>query len=848
MPSPEQPAASGEPPSVRHAPPRAAVLMFFLSGVAALIYQVVWIKEMAQVFGVTLYASSAVVASFMAGLALGSLLFGRMADRWREPLALFALIQVGIGAFGLAFPFVLALVKQVYVAAYGPLGDSHFAMSLVRLAMIFPVLLVPTALMGGTLPVFVRAVARRRDRLSSDVAGLYSANNAGAFVGCLAAGYFLLERLGLDGGLRLAVGLNGVVVLMALMLMRRRAGEPAALSEPAALPAAGRPARLDGPVRVALWVFGLEGFTSLVYQMAWLRMLIFFVRADVFGVTAIVGTYLLGLSLGAWLSRLWVDRLRSPLRALGAIEAAIGLTALGTLAALPLLMGVHRYVRQLVAHLPGELWSSLTYSGANFAVTALAILAPTVFMGATLPVVSRIYAAGRPELGRRMGVLGCLDTVGSVFGALAGGFLLVPLVGIQRTIIVTAMMNLALACWAFAACPASQKGRRAAVRVSALALACTGLLLVLRPQPLVRYAPVLRQLISQEIVEYHEDLVATISVVGADSSRVRYLVVDHYVTGDTSPQDRPSHELVMHIPLLIHPAPRRALQVGLGMGLGVGACLAHDVPVDVVELSASMVRVHSRFRDCFELYRRRYGDRSILSDRRVRLRIEDGRNYVLATPERYDVIQVGVFHPNLTAGAAGFYSVDFYEDCRRILTDDGIFTQWLPIHGVPHEDIKTILRTFLTAFSHGTVWHKQSAGYCMLLGTKVPLRIDYQRVAEREQAPIVREYLARCEVRDAVDLLDSFCLGPEAVRRAVGGGPLQTDRHPLLEYHVWRFGRGDRDAGLGMLVRHRERVWPYLVNVPAGQREELKGRMEETFLATQDMLQTKYRLKPAGGQ
>jgi spermidine synthase len=249
------------------------LFMFFLSGVAALTYQIVWTKQLSLVFGVTVYATSAVVTAYMAGLALGSLYFGRLVDRWKRPLVLFALLEAGIAAFALAFPAIMGVIRQVYVSFYGPLGDNHYVMSLVRFVLSFAVLLVPTLLMGGTLPVLARAYVSRTKRLGGEVAGLYAANNFGAFLGCVLAGFVFLEFLGVRGSSLLAVLLNVTVAVISLWLAARVTSGREAEQRDAPEAAAEAPAGLTRPVRAALWVFGIEGFTSLAYQIAWIRLL-----------------------------------------------------------------------------------------------------------------------------------------------------------------------------------------------------------------------------------------------------------------------------------------------------------------------------------------------------------------------------------------------------------------------------------------------------------------------------------------------------------------------------------------------------------------------------------------------
>lgn len=805
-------------------------LIFFMSGAAALIYQIVWAKQLSLVFGVTIFATSAVVTSFMAGLALGSLYFGRLVDRWGRPLVLFALLELGIAVFALLFPFIAAGLKPIYAALYGPFGHNHYVMSLVRFVLSFLVLLVPTSLMGGTLPALSKAYVSRAERLGGEVAWLYSANNLGAFVGCVSAGYLFLEFFGQRGSLLLAALLNLAVVGISLCLDARmpwpgRAEAPEAGAREAA-PAEG--GSLPRPVKVALWVFGIEGFTSLAYQMAWMRMLIFFVETNIYAITAIVATFLVGLSLGAFLVKRWVDRTPDPYRMLGLIEIGIGLTALATIPLLPRMLHHYGDFQTMLWR-----WGWAGWTMARFTITFVVILVPTCFMGATMPVVSRIYVPALRGLGRKMGVIGCLDTVGSILGAFAGGFILIPLLGIQRTIIATALINLALAAWVFAADPVP--GRRTLLRagflVSVAALLAAPLLLFLKPVPLVAGSRTIKPILQGELLYYSEDVESTVSVVEAYGFS-RLLLVDHAGAAQTGRFDRVSHELVGHVPLLLHADPKRALIIGLGIGFSAWACRVQGVDVDVVELSAGVRRANRWFKQYTE---------DILSDERVNLRIDDGRNYVLGTDQTYDMIQAGIIHPALNSGSAGFYTVDFYRECERILAPGGVMCQWLPLHQIPHEDFKMLIRSFQAAFPYTSIWYKNTSQHCMLIGTMKPLRIDFPDIESRVNRPAVRAHLARSEVQDVYDLLDSFCCADNDVRRAVGPGPLHTDDRPLMEFHSQRpisiFAYPDN---ISLFGRARRPVWPRLVNIPPQKRADVRARFDRWYEATQYLIRGHY--------
>lgn len=816
--------------AVAHQPGRirwVVLIMFFLSGVAALVYQIVWAKQLSLIFGVTIYATSAVVTAFMAGLALGSLYFGRVVDNWKRPFLLFAVLEGGIAAFGTLFPIIAAVLKHVYVMLYGPLGESHYVMSLVRFILSFLVLLLPTSLMGGTLPVLVRAYVFRREHLGGEVAGLYSVNNFGAFVGCVTAGFMFLEFMGVTGTLWLAVLLNLAVAAISIWLDMQTGRQPDIdrTKPPVQEMLAEQPGVLSTQAKVALWVLGIAGFTSLAFQMAWVRLLIFFVKTDIYGVTVIIAAYLVGLSLGAFFVKSWIDRVLNPFRVLGVLEMGIGISALATIPLLPRVLGVYVAMQRAL-----EGWGLAGWTIERFAICFFVVLVPTSFMGATLPVVTRIYVDEMRGLGRKMGVIGCLDTAGSILGSFAGAFVMIPLLGIQRTIVATALINLCLAAWVFAADSVAR--RRALLRVglvaSAVALLAGPPLLALKPMPLILYSRAMRNLLRQvEIVDYKEDADSSVTVLKEYASFYS-LFVDHSVVAQTTRYDRPSHELIAHVPLLVHPGPKRVLLIGYGIGFTTWAARVHNVDVDVVELSPGVQRANVLF-SAF--------NNNILSDPRVHLHIDDGRNYALGTPQKYDVIQAGITHPALSTGNASFYTVDFYRECKRILTPGGVVCMWLPLHGIPREDFKMLIRTFQSEFPYTSIWYKYTPDFCMLIGTPGPLKIDFQNIEARVNRPEIRAHLARCDVTDVYDLLDSFCIADDTVARAAGPGLLHTDNRPYIEFHCNRpVPKGSQLACMELLAGARERAFPRLANVPPEKRPDVQAQLERWFTATQYLI------------
>jgi tetratricopeptide (TPR) repeat protein len=260
----------------------------------------------------------------------------------------------------------------------------------------------------------------------------------------------------------------------------------------------------------------------------------------------------------------------------------------------------------------------------------------------------------------------------------------------------------------------------------------------------------------------------------------------------------------------------------------------------VIELSRAVLAVNPSFESVRESFKEATGYPSVLDHPDVKVRVEDGRNFVLGTREKYDVIHVGGFHPVITSGAAGFYSVDFYRDCQRLLTPDGYFSQWLPIHDIPHEDFKTILLSFRRGFPYAYIWHKETSDYCMLLGALKPLQIDFQDFERRFNTEEIKDHLKRCNVVNAFDLLDSFLMDGDTIERICGDVPLQTDRHPGIEYHKFRTRDSDTKRNLKMLADGREPVLPYLQNVPPGRREAVEETLDRWFRATNHLLRAQY--------
>ena len=400
--------------------------LFFLSGACGLVYEVVWMRMLTLVFGATAFATSAILASFFAGLALGSWYFGRMADRLRNPLALYALLEGGIGAYAFLFPVLLSLVTVAYVTVARHFELGFYAVGLLRLVLSIPVLLLPATLMGGTLPVIVKVLVRGKDEMGRHIGRLYALNTFGAVVGALSAGFFLILLLGVREAAYLAGAANLLIAGIAYFLSRghdreRMAIDPAHEAKDEASTATANADAFSSPeiARLTLWAVALSGVAALAFEVLWTRALVYFLDNSTHAFTTVLTAFLLGIALGSAVVAQLVDRRIRLLTAFGVVEVLIAISAL---LAIPILATL----TPVLSGLDGQALDSMflwKWSALRFARSLTVVLVPTVLMGMTVPLAAKIYARQVAHVGGSLGRVYSANTIGGVVGSLLAGSL-----------------------------------------------------------------------------------------------------------------------------------------------------------------------------------------------------------------------------------------------------------------------------------------------------------------------------------------------------------------------------------------------------------------------------------------
>lgn len=798
------------------------LLLFFFSGASGLIYQVVWMRALSLTLSVTVYAVTTVLCAFMGGLALGAVIAGRLADRLERPLLGFGLVELGVGASGLVVPQVLFGLGPAYVWLHDLLGGAGLPFTLGRFALAGITLLVPCTLMGMTLPLLSRAAVDRDGVVGRGAGGLYAFNTLGAVAGCAAAGFALIPALGLFETSAVAACLNTAVGTAAVALglrARRLASGTGARGV--------RAGRMPRTARLAALAFGVSGFTALGYEVLWTRALEQFTHNSTYAYSAMLATFLLGIGGGSALAAARADRSGRPLPILGGIQIGIALSVIAALIIYPRML----FWIPAAAAAAGGLGSWGRAMGLIFGVSGVTLLSTTFLFGAAFPFVARAMVDSVEVVGRRVAAAYTLNTLAAILGAVAVGFWLLPAFGLRGAFLILVATNAATG----AALVLLSSQRDTGLFAAGLAAAGVLLALLVIPSDLFRQTFEARY---GELLMYREQVTDIVMVT--EGPRGHYVIRYGDGRGTAGTITAWEDRSYAHVPMLLHPAPRRVLSICFGVGNSLSSLAQYPVErIDAVELSPGVIEAAPLFR---------VTNRDVLADPRVRLWIHDGRNFLLTSHDRFDVIRLDP--PELhTAGVVNLYTLEFFELAREHLAPGGIFSIWVNIAITPEEDIRAIVRTAAEAFPYVSIWHSPELYSWVINGSATPRPPDLQMLARHFEDPRVRADLASIGIADPVDFLGYFVMADEEVAAYADGAPIVTDDRTRLDFTVarsiesnfglfnsntneWLLGltNPDRDlrVKLARMCRHKRSVLPHLANAAArfDEHRELAARLE----------------------
>ena len=641
------------------------------------------------------------------------------------------------------------------------------------------------------------------------MASILSELSGGSFL----TGFFLLNALGAKISTFVAALTNLALAAFAFWLARsfpssetleRR--EEEGDQGPIAFP------KVKVPAVTLLVVFGVSGFAALAYEVLWTRILIFVLGSHTYAFTTLLMAFLSGIALGSIAFSKWTDRTARPDLLLFSLQGVIGLAAL--------------LLTMIFGQIPGWFteWASFAtdvwwkFLALEFLVCFLLMLIPTFCMGGTFPLVMKLYGSDSKRRGQRIGKIYMVNTVGAILGAFTSGFLFIPWLGIQKSILFFAACNILAGIFVVLTAQSAKIWPKLVATTTAFTL----FFLFSWKIPLMMS---LQQLGPEEkLLFYEESSNATVAVKETDPAKGRKVLT---VNGlEEVPLDYVSIQtfrFLGHFPLLIHPSPKEVLVVSFGAGIATGSVSLHgSVNVEAVEICPAVLRAARYFSQ---------ENHQVLENPRVRILLQDGRNHIATTDKRYDIITADATHP-WSADSWVLYTKEFYELCKSQLKSEGIMVQWLPLHWLSPRDYRSLLRTFKQVFPHTSLWFTNS--YTILVATQERLSIDFSRLLDRLNTEAIRRDLDQVNMADAYSLLGFFIMGEEQIERFISEGEINSDDQPMVEFSAPRsFGIETTSLNLSQLAPFREKATPYLVNVANGQNVSAKL---DKFYSSRDLI------------
>jgi spermidine synthase len=768
-----------------------------LSGATGLIYEVLWARMLGLVFGATTVAISAVLAAFMGGLALGSALAARFAGKLSRPVRAYACIELAVGLYALAVPLLFRGIDRAYAQVWLHFHPGFYGFTLSRFLLATTVLLIPTALMGATLPVLAGSL-RDSSGNSGGVARLYTWNLVGAIVGTIAAGFFLLPQFGVRTTILIAAATNLGIGLAAFLLDAK--SERSVHDKVERVPEINIQLPQVNLTQAKFWLFCAftSGFVTISMQVVWSRILAMIIGSSTYAFSIVLALFLIGLALGAYLisasKKLDPGRLR---RAVLVVEV---LTAITLFLSLRITSGTPEFLISTAFRLGVNSWTGLL--ALQVAAAALLIVLPATLMGMVMPLVLlRIGTGAQADEGgagrsrsnvRLVGQSYALNTIGAIVGSIVAAFLLIP--GTSTRFTVFCMAALCLIVSGIAYEPLRGTIDRGLARSLAIGIACTLMIAMLFAWPRLNlnalstgaYDSYVRVLArsrgsalekeqtggagDHQLLMYEEGRTATVSV------RRDWGITSVAINGRTNASDAddmPTQVMLGQLGMLVAPRTGRALIVGFATGVTAGSVLQTPIEsLDCVEIEPAAV-ASSRY---FEHVNRRP-----LSDPRLHLIVDDARTYLRVNPATYDLIISEPSHP-WVPGVANLFTREFFTLGRERLVDDGIFVQWFQIYQLSPESLRSVLATFHETFPHVAVFRVQGAAKgkdLILLGSRAPIRLDL--MSERIQDPRVKADLDRVGIKSVEDMRAWFICDETQLGPAVAGSIINTDDNLHVE-------------------------------------------------------------------
>jgi len=829
-------------------------LIFFLSGAAALMYEVVWVRSLSLIFGGTHLAVTTVLSVFMGGLALGSFLIGKRVDGLKNPFRFYALLEIGIALFAVIFIILMKVYPAIYVFLVQGRENASIYIAFIRVLFAFAALIGPTTLMGGTLPLLTRFVSSHPEKLGGHLSFLYGFNTLGAVAGTAAAGFWLLRFFSVSTTLYFAILINSFVGILGILISTRvskaikrltvdmQATAAAAGSKTSAHAAASNELENRFAFRIVFLGIGISGFCALGYEVLWTRILTLTIGTSVYGFTIMLAAFLTGIAFGSKTYGLLqkilpakIQNMNNQIVGFGLVQCLIGICALIVtyyVRDLPInSINLHEfYLNRGFEVFAARQWANLTLAFSYMIV-------PAFFMGLAFPIAGSVNAAYRKKAGRAVGNVLAANTVGAILGSAVSGYLLIYIFGIERSLQLLTVLNIGLGLLVMLSVRRIKLLNQGVAALTAAVL----VLLIFHPnfmrmwdaeffaifqnnQPDAYDTPEKKRDAVQntDVLFYREGVDSTISAIKIKGG-IQALLVNGKVVASSAAQDRQCQLTLGHLPMLLHKDPRKVLVIGLGTGMTVGAVSVHPnlEELTLVEIEPNVIGAAKTFGSY---------NNHVLDNPKLQVVFNDGRNFLTTTDRKYDVITADPIHP-WTQGSGYLYTAEYFNLAAKHLLPGGIMCQWLPIYELSVADLKSVTRTFSQSFRYTMAWMTQYDAE--LVGSNQPIIIDAAELERRIGRPSIAADLEPVMMGTATDFLSYFIMGSKGVTEFSSGGVINTDDNLYLEFSTpVSVGKDVMQTNVNAFAEYREDIFPYLL--PAGNdaaREQKREKWRDAYEA-----------------
>ena len=739
-----------------------ALTCFFISGFTGLVYEICWIRKASLIFGTTIFAISTVVAVFFAGLALGSYLFGKYTVKTSQPLKYYAFLEIGLGIIILVNPAMFLLFNKLYGLLYPFVFQSFIILSLTRLLFITVLLLPPTILIGGTLPLFCKQYVKDSHKILLSVGRLYGLNTLGAVIGTVFCGFIMIPRIGVNEAIWLC-GILNIIIGILVWQLRLSACIPVRVKDTVHDNKKHSPAKANSIQTRSLstndsiliaTLFFFSGFVALGNEIIWSRYLSLIIHNTVYLYTLTLAVILTGIFSGSILISFF------PISTDRRIAFIFSL--------LHILIGLS--VTQVLM-VPADFWKEVidTQNVSTLLwVSTLIFLFPSLLAGMSFPLAIRMVVKRPHHAGIGVGRMSAINTAGGIVGSLGIGFIALPLLGLHKSVIMTTGMSL---CIGFIAIIFLNRTVHSAIK--SIIIGLTFIIWIAIPYITETKLPADFLVEKSKLIDFREGINSFLAVIENEEDNL-ILEIDRMWQGG---KDKGHQIMAAHAPMLLHQNPRKVLSIGVGVGQTASRFLYYDIKqLDCVEIE----------KELFNILRKHF-DSEWMDDKRVRLIIEDGRNFISHTNDTYDVISIEIgqiFRPNLSS----FYTVEFYQRVFEKLNKDGIVSQFVPLAFLGKKEFLSIIRTFLEIFPESVLWYNRNE--LLIIGSKsIQPKLTYKRLALLSSDSSVNRDLryyfwggVQNRLNKPEVFTAGFLCGPETLKKISRKFLVYHDNKPVLEY------------------------------------------------------------------